>query len=242
MESVGFLIFIIVGIIAIVAKVQEQKAQEARKRDRAKRQMRAEDLPERTRRMLYGSTTVKEARPRSAAPSVKQSSWEEATSIEPREVRVAKRRAEEVIAATPTPVEPPPRRRVVVATPPPPPARARSAEDEQERILRQKEFEASKKKRAPVAAKRYPRPQQKRPIAPRPPALDDVDAVARSAARQRTATTAQQDLAHNATRKRVRAKPSPQQKSIACLLKSGYDVRNGIIISEILGPSLALRS
>ncbi len=54
---IGFLVFIGIAIVSIVGKMQEQKKRE-QQRQRSHPKTRPEDLPEATRRMLYGDTQV----------------------------------------------------------------------------------------------------------------------------------------------------------------------------------------
>ena len=53
-EIIGAVILLVMAVVSIISKMQQKRQMEERRQDRTKR-VRAEDLPEATRRMIYGT-------------------------------------------------------------------------------------------------------------------------------------------------------------------------------------------
>jgi hypothetical protein len=214
-------IFIIIMVVGAVRKAQESK--QVGDRQQQSKRTSVEDLPEETRRMLFGDPRVPTAQRRGAAPTVQRTSEAEAP---------------EVLVADPRPRQ---------ATPAHP---VRQAPQRAERPIREatSRRQVAPPMRKPQAqAQRSARPQvQQRRSAPRQPAATQRTAQQRPPAQRRPQQTPQrssQSRQQQAERSRQRqAAPAAAPTARAHPLFAGMgDVRRGILISEILGPPVSMK-
>ncbi|HOD49682.1 MAG TPA: hypothetical protein PLJ71_02440 [Candidatus Hydrogenedentes bacterium] len=123
MNELGSLIVIVIVIVAsVIGKIQEQRKAQERKKSRTP--VRPEDLPEATRRLLYGTPDKPAADARRESPQVRTAQPRTAPPVQ-RQQPVTVRR----------PVQPPVQRPVQqTATPPPPPPPSRRRVEPQPRV------------------------------------------------------------------------------------------------------------
>jgi hypothetical protein len=224
--SIGFIIFLIITIVSIVKRIREAAQEEEQRRSMPK--TRPEDLPEATRRMLYGDTRVPTAgeRQEPARPTV---------------IIARPRQTLEENEEGPRPV-PPPR-------PFAPPSMPKQAERQVQLPIPPRPMQPSR----PVIMQ--PRPVQPRPQrtpVPTPNTAREITAgagrmpdyapyAARSEndgdwmyrdrlerGRQAERTQGQATARATAARKRL-------------VFAAGTDLRRAILMNEILGPPIAMR-
>ena len=223
--SIGFIIFVIIAIVSAVKRHYEAKQEEERRRSMPK--TRPEDLPEATRRMLYGDTQIPTAKERQAPTQPTVIVARPRQVIEPNEE--GPRPAPPVIPPPPRPVQRP----VQLPIPPRPMQPNRPVVVVQRRV-------------APP-----PSPRQQGPI-PSPSAAREImsgagrlpESAASAAGTQDDGDWVYRDQLErrrNAERAQgqatVRATAARKQR----LFTAGTDLRRAILMNEILGPPVALR-
>ncbi|HOF40906.1 MAG TPA: hypothetical protein PLD73_12600 [Candidatus Hydrogenedentes bacterium] len=213
MDELGSLLIVIIVVVAsLIGKIQEQRKASEHKRSR--KPVRPEDLPEATRRMLYGAPEKPPA----------------ATRREPAPVRTAQPRVAPQAArpqvVRPQAVQPPAERRPVAPQHPRP------------------MLETAPPAAPPPKVQRRPAPQpemlsmqarHERMMAQRMKELRDAQAQ-RSAMLHRAQQIRQQGAAAVAARPRTLKKAAPFREDVFSDLD---DVRRGIVMMEILGAPKA---
>ncbi len=225
--TIGFIIFVIIAIASVVKRIREAQEEEERRRSLPK--TRPEDLPEATRRMLYGDTQVPTARERQAPtqPTV--------IVARPRQVLVEDTEG-------PRPVPPPP---VIPPQPTRPTVRPRQIP------IPPRPMQPSRPTMMPP--RRAPQPAQPRPTAAMPPPSvarqflsgeEGMDFDTRAAAE-----TGDGEWVVREQQERRRQAEQAQRRTVARtrtvrrqrLFAHGTDLRRAILMNEILGPPVALR-
>jgi hypothetical protein len=223
-STIGFIIFVIISIASIVKHYRE--AQQEEEQRRAAPKTRPEDLPEATRRMLYGDTEVPTARERRAP-------------VQPTVIVARPRQVVEENEEGPRPVVMPP-----PVIPPPPP---RQAERPARLPIPPRPMQPSR----PVVMRSRPVPQRIPTVMP-PPSVarqilsgeEGMDYDTRAAREEedggwmRRDRLERRDQAERAQgRAAARANIARKQK----LFAAGTDLRRAILMNEILGPPVAMR-
>lgn len=232
MESfLPFIIIVVITGLSLLNKLQERKRVEAERQEAEENRSDYEDLPEATRRMVYGDGGPPEARPQPAPPGVRTARpaqpAQRPVPSELDQMPEAFRRIVEALQpelarqAPPKPVQPAP---AAPQRPPSPPLRP--ARQEARRAFPSLEAQ-SRRPVQPIPPQRVqreqvqrPRPQATRPAKPRPQRRRPVPRPAPVAARGR------------------RRPPPPRGLR---LFDDLQDVRRGIVLSEILGPPVSMR-
>lgn len=223
------IIFAVLAIAGVLRKVYEQRREAEEARDRAtRRKIRREDLPEATRRLLYGEGT-KTAEPRGATPPpVPQGRPRQAVPAIPvsREQAQPRPGPQPQVRPTAQPARPVPR-----------PAPQRPAQPvqraQQPRPLPQPH----------QRPQRRPRPQPQRPPQPQAPPPAEAEEPARPArqARRRPARRPGPARPRTAQRPRSARRVKRARPATHALFSGLDDVRRGIVAAEVLGPPKALR-
>jgi len=231
----GFFIFFMIAVISVIGKIFEERKKNTQQTTR--RQARPEDLPESTRRMLYGDGgeyTPPTARPRQTQTADRPPAVPTAVprTAPPRDTPPGYEREARGVEERPTrrperlPWEEPEQQQA----PPPPPQR----------------------RPAPVQQPLQPARRQQQQPQPGFQSMEEAMLHAQ-AQRQRDAAKRQRE----ADRQRVRAvhpskraAPSParkakragalQERGLRELLRDQASIRHGILLREILGPPKAL--
>lgn len=210
MDELGYVVvIIIVAIASVIGKIQEQrKAQEGKK---SRKPVRPEDLPEATRRLLYGAPEKPVSETRRQEPQVR--------TAQPRTARPVQRQQPQTVRR---PVVPQPQRRPQQAVqPPPPPPRRRPAAVRQATAPETQSLQAQ---HAHVMAQRRKHLE---------------DAQAQHAASLKKTQQMQQRMSGRPQQGRpaARAAASP----VSGLFTNLDDVRRGIIMMEVLGSPKAFK-
>ncbi len=225
---IGFLIFVGIVIVSVVSRVNEmRKAEEERQRDKMP-PLSPSDMPESTRRMIFGDgTDIPTARPRQAPPPV--------VVARPRTIVV-----EEHEGPAHRPAPPPgpvPARKIPVpqaARPVPPPRPAqRPATTPPVVVVR-------------GGAQRQAQPPPRRPAAPMPAGREDAAELMRDEAqwvrqqeemRRREAERLRRQAAAEARRRMAMAR----RHSVHAVLHGGpVSLRQAVLLREVLGPPMGI--
>ncbi|HIJ75001.1 MAG TPA: hypothetical protein HPP83_12960 [Candidatus Hydrogenedentes bacterium] len=216
MESLILLIVgaAVLGLFTVINKVQEQIERERRRQTRESR-LDASELPEATRRQLYGSPEG----PPVARPAVRPAPGQQRREWRP-------------------PVAVPRGGRPVVPPPVPPPQR--QAQPGQRRVPQPPGTPVLLREVLERATRREPIPAQARPVpAPRRP-QPPLETVAKPAPRRRPPAPKQRRAA--APRPQPQRVPArPKRAGARVLFADLDDARRGIVMSEILGPPVSMR-
>lgn len=245
-ELIGFVIFLVLAAFSMVSKVREQRAEEERRAQRAREKAQEQiDLPEATRRTLYGESGPPVAQPRQAPPVTPPPPAAEAGPLEKLDSTGQRRAATEQVRNVPaqsTGGKTPPQR--VAGAPPaaPRPApRPVSLDD----LWQQMQREVQRRMQpAPAAAPPAPVHQQA-PAAPAAPRQ------AQQRPRQQRHKQKHVRPAAPAAQQRPRTAPAspaaaPQRRAPAprpcgtALFTNLDDVRRAIMLREVLGPPRAM--
>ncbi len=221
-HSIGSILFIIITAVATLVKYLNKKKEEEEKRRQSMPAPRPEDLPEATRRMLYGDSQVPTARKRQAPA--------QPTVIVARPRQVIGEDEDGPRPAPPRPIIPPgpPRqagRPVHLPIPPRPMQPSRP-------VFSQPRPAPPASMPSPNAARQIMTGMGRTPdYAPPPAVAPDGDWMRRDQLeRGRQAERAQGQAADRANIARKRR-----------IFAAGTDLRRAIIMNEILGPPVALR-
>lgn len=265
----GFLIFVLLAVFSVASKVREQRKEEERRaqREREKKEERL-DLPEATRRTLYGEPGIPTARPREAPPPVAypmREVREQPAPARPIEAEAAEGRHGPVEKRRTVPVETPhgPGRAAPPATQPQSGRRPSSLEELFREMQRRVEEQMGVPQQQP-----QPRPQPRsgpRPQQRQRPQQQHSTASYEQARKQQQAERAQAMQRQHAPRPEApqhaqrggpaRGKQAPttaapathpkkqrqRRPAAAMLFRDLDDVRRGIIMSEILGTPRSLQ-
>ena len=222
----GFIIFAVIAGVTILGKIKESRGEQDR--DKGRKILRREDLPEATRRMLYGDVEdIRTAKPRQARPSATHTPRvQPIPTAQPRQAPPQRRQAPpQRQAATPAPRQAPPRRAPQVTT--------RQARQQLHRTLR--EVARPSRKADPSwtpQQHRHTQPQKTR--AQRQPDPAWTPEQHQHVQRQKTRT--QRQAAQRAVAPPEERRPSSRRPSMSTWLRHPDTMRKGIILREILGP------
>lgn len=239
-ELIGFLIFLVLAAFSVLSKVREQRAEEERRAQRAREKAQEQlELPEATRRTLYGEGGPPVAQRRqevpAAPPRFPMPGMEPVPTRAPLERQVSSEQVRE-IPTQPAGRKIPPRR-AAEAGAPPTAQRPSTLDDlwrEMQREVQRRIQPAPAPAPQPVtAAPRQAQPQRQQPQRrqrqqPRRPRPEEP-AVQRRVQVEPTAPVA-------APKRRA---PAPRPRSTALFANLG-DVRRAIMLREVLGPPRAL--
>jgi len=224
----GFIIFLIIAIVSVIKRIREMQQEEERRNSLPK--TRPEDLPEATRRMLYGDTQVPTARERQAPQ-------------QPPVIVARPRQMPQQDQEGPRPVPPPrpftqPPPLTPTVRPMPLPIPPRPMQPSRPVVMQ---------------PRRMPTPQPPRPSAAMPPPNvarqfmsgdDGADFDARAAS-DRTdgewVMRQEQERRRQAEQARMQAATRARAAKKQRILAPGADLRRAILMNEILGPPIALR-
>jgi len=209
MDEIGSLVVVIIIVVAsLIGKIQEQRR--AKERKLSRKPVRPEDLPEATRRMLYGAPDKPAAEARREAAPVR--------TAQPRVAPRLERPRPQPMRRPPQPQAP--RQVLETATPPPPPPPVRRRP-------------APPPETQPETVSMQARHEQM--MAQRMGQLRDAQAQ-HAAMLQRAQQIRQGGAAAAAQQPRARRKAAP---SGAGLFSNLDEVRRGIVLMEVLGPPKA---
>lgn len=240
-EIIGVVIFLVFVIFSIVRKIQEQMT--ASRRQDEQRNITLEELPEETRRMLFGETAPPTARPRGRDDSMDEED-EDVIVARPRRVepRMAKPRpgsprppAQTVPAAQPvqrqparqTPFPPPrpqaqpPFRAPATQKPPPPPRQTPATEIPR---MRPAPLEGQMQRQIPPHVPRAPQRRRQPTV---PPALVEPQEGPQQPFRPSSSEP-------------QRGPSEPRRRRM--WFAGTRDLRRAIVLTEILGPPKSLRN
>lgn len=210
-DIIGFLIFIVIVAVSIIGKIKQDRKSAEEDADRPVRPMSMEELPEATRRMLFGDRDgdIIIARPKHAEPA--KDEWVPVTQIE----------------------NPPPGRQVayerpVTAPPPPAPQRPQPVRPVPTQTV-QRQYPQPQKPPHPAPRQSQARPPQ-RP-APRQPVPQQ-----RRQAPPQTTRTVKPPAAQEIT---LQPSRNASAKNVLTLMKSRQGLSQGILLREVLGPPRA---
>jgi len=111
MDQLGYLVVVVIIVVAsVIGKIQEQRR--AQERKKSQKPVRPEDLPEATRRLLFGTPEKHASETRRGEPQVRTAQPRTASPVQRQEPQTVRR-----------PVQPQAQRQPQQAVPPPPPPR-----------------------------------------------------------------------------------------------------------------------
>lgn len=247
-DIISVVVFLVFIGVAGLAKWAENKRLARQRKELSEQEIRPEDMPEETRRMLYGAPSPPTARPRGTSTGIPTAAPRRAG---PQQGPVAQEGQQPY--APPRPQERPARQQQV-------------SERRQPQYPRQQQQQAPQQQRRPqqqFPRQQYPRQQQaQQPPAARPPhrapvltqyeeqgVADQARAEAEQLARQ-AQQRAQQAAQQRAPRRRLpgahigvrpELRPRRKRRSAPALFNDLSDFRRGIIMQEILGPPKSIR-
>jgi len=222
-ELFGLLIFGIIAVISMVAKVAEKRKADQQRQARGERRVRREDLPEATRRMLYGDGDG----PRTATPRAGEPPVMSRPTAEPGAARPA-------------------------AVPPPPPQSVRRSAAPVPDVRRQREQRmAEAPQRVHGGRTAQPQAPAQRPprgtIEPRMAAPQSLRETYREThpRREQAAAPPKQQRRQQPAPQRPAPRPHPARRkrkpALAMFLTTSESVRHGIVMAEILGRPKGLQ-
>ncbi|MCC6144379.1 MAG: hypothetical protein IT368_11290 [Candidatus Hydrogenedentes bacterium] len=230
---IGFIIFLIIAVISMIGKMQEARKEREEAQQNARR-VRPEDLPEKTRRMLYGDDVeIPQAQPRQGVPPPVPTQ----APVRPQPVRDVMSEPWEA----PRPVQdqrdvsPAQQPYIPRETPPPVPQRPvqmprQTDPAEQARRMMEDMWRQAQRQFQQQMETQQPRPQQQ-------------PQATRQVRRKRRPEAQPQEGPAPAPQPRPRpapVAPAPSRQH-AFLFGDLKDVRRGILMAEILGPPKGLQ-
>jgi hypothetical protein len=207
----GFIIFLVIIVISIINKIRTEGSSGENMPERRSRPISMEDIPEATRRMLYGDgSDIPVAKPRTSETEHRY------TPVTPHPVTA---RQVEVDIAPPKPPEP-----FVQARPVPP----RAPQPVPYRP-------ASPPMRQPMQQTMRSQPQQTMP----PPASRPVRHPVRQVQQAPPRRVAEPPRKKTPQQQPVPVRPAPVRIGLVGLLSTKNELARGILVREILGPPKA---
>ena len=241
-EYIGLLIFAVIAIGSWIMKAREQRMEAERRKNRVERQ--DVELPEATRRMLYGGETIPTAQPKreQSQDGMEEEGWQPVTPP-PRPQQRPQPPQRQEPRRTPVQEQQRPRQTQPTAAP------RRSLQDLWQDAQRRIEAELERQQQA-----QHPQPPVQRPQPQRPTAVpkrarreethvqrytrEEEEALQRRRAEEAQRRKKQAALAAQWERERV----ARRKGNLAHMLTNSADIRRGIVLQEILGPPKALRN